>query len=32
VVLAGAAHWVAEQAPEELLAALTKFLASSRDS
>jgi pimeloyl-ACP methyl ester carboxylesterase len=32
VVLAGAAHWVAEQAPEELLAALTEFLAPSRDS
>jgi pimeloyl-ACP methyl ester carboxylesterase len=27
VVLAGAGHWVAEQAPEELLAALTAFLA-----
>jgi pimeloyl-ACP methyl ester carboxylesterase len=26
VVLAGAAHWVAEQAPDELLAALTAFL------
>jgi pimeloyl-ACP methyl ester carboxylesterase len=32
VVLAGAAHWVAEQAPEELLAALTEFLAPYRDS
>jgi pimeloyl-ACP methyl ester carboxylesterase len=31
VVLAGAAHWVAEQAPEELLAALTPFLAPYRD-
>jgi hypothetical protein len=31
VVLAGAAHWVAEQAPEELLAALTAFLAPYRD-
>ena len=30
VVLAGAAHWVAEQAPEELLAALTTFLAPYR--
>jgi pimeloyl-ACP methyl ester carboxylesterase len=30
VVLAGAAHWVAEQAPEELLAALTAFLAPYR--
>lgn len=29
-VLAGAAHWVAEQAPEELLAALTEFLAPYR--
>ena len=27
VVIAGAGHWVAEQAPEELLAALTTFLA-----
>jgi pimeloyl-ACP methyl ester carboxylesterase len=32
VVLAGAAHWVAEQAPEELLAALTEFLAPYRNS
>jgi pimeloyl-ACP methyl ester carboxylesterase len=31
VVLAGAAHWVAEQAPEELLAAVTDFLAPYRD-
>jgi pimeloyl-ACP methyl ester carboxylesterase len=31
VVLAGAAHWVAEQAPEELLASLTPFLAPYRD-
>jgi len=30
VVLAGAAHWVAEQAPEALLAALTEFLAPYR--
>src|SRR6476646_7549338 len=30
VVLAGAAHWVAEQAPDELLAALTGFLAPYR--
>ncbi|HEX2432878.1 MAG TPA: alpha/beta hydrolase [Gaiellaceae bacterium] len=29
-VLAGAGHWVAEQAPEELLAALTEFLAPYR--
>ena len=32
VVLAGAGHWVAEQAPEELLAALTAFLAPYRDA
>ena len=32
VVLAGSGHWVAEQAPEELLAALTTFLAPYRDS
>ena len=31
VVVAGAGHWVAEQAPEELLAALTTFLAPYRD-
>jgi len=31
VVLPGAAHWVAEQAPEELLAALTEFLAPHKD-
>jgi pimeloyl-ACP methyl ester carboxylesterase len=31
VVLAGADHWVAEQAPEELLAALTTFLAPYRE-
>ena len=30
VVLAGSGHWVAEQAPEELLAALTAFLAPYR--
>jgi pimeloyl-ACP methyl ester carboxylesterase len=30
VVLPGAAHWVAEQAPDELLAALNEFLASYR--
>ena len=29
VVLPGAGHWVAEQAPQELLAALTAFLARS---
>ena len=31
VVLAGSGHWVAEQAPEELLAALTAFLAPYRE-
>jgi pimeloyl-ACP methyl ester carboxylesterase len=31
VVLAGAGHWVAEQAPEQLLEALTEFLAPYRD-
>ena len=31
VVLAGSGHWVAEQVPEELLAALTAFLAPYRD-
>jgi len=31
VVLAGSGHWVAEQAPEELLAALTAFLTPYRD-
>jgi pimeloyl-ACP methyl ester carboxylesterase len=31
VVLAGAGHWVAEQAPEQLLEALTDFLAPYRD-
>jgi pimeloyl-ACP methyl ester carboxylesterase len=30
VVLPGSGHWVAEQAPEELLAALTEFLAPYR--
>ena len=30
-VIAGAGHWVAEQAPDELLAALTAFLAPYRD-
>ena len=30
VVLAGSGHWVAEQAPEELLAELTAFLAPYR--
>ena len=27
VVIPGAGHWVAEEAPEEMLAALTAFLA-----
>jgi pimeloyl-ACP methyl ester carboxylesterase len=31
VVIPGAGHWVAEQAPEEMLAALTTFLAPYRD-
>jgi hypothetical protein len=30
VVLPGSGHWVAEQAPKELLAALTTFLAPYR--
>ena len=32
VVLSGAAHWVAEQAPDELLAALPEFLSLYRDA
>jgi pimeloyl-ACP methyl ester carboxylesterase len=32
VVLPGAGHWVAEQAPEAMLAALTEFLAPYRDA
>src|SRR5215211_3283321 len=32
VVIPGVGHWVAEQAPEEMLAALTAFLAPYRDS
>jgi len=32
MVLTGSAHWVAEQAPEQLLAALTTFLAPYRDA
>jgi pimeloyl-ACP methyl ester carboxylesterase len=32
VVRAGSGHWVAEQAPEQLLAALTEFLAPYRAS
>jgi pimeloyl-ACP methyl ester carboxylesterase len=31
VVIPGCGHWVAEQAPEELLAALTAFLAPYRN-
>jgi len=31
VVIPGVGHWVAEQAPEEMLAALTAFLAPYRD-
>ena len=31
VVIPGAGHWVAEQAPEAMLAALTEFLAPYRD-
>jgi pimeloyl-ACP methyl ester carboxylesterase len=30
VVIPGAGHWVAEEAPQELLAALTTFLAPYR--
>jgi pimeloyl-ACP methyl ester carboxylesterase len=32
VVLPGSGHWVAEQAPEELLSALTAFLAPYRSA
>jgi pimeloyl-ACP methyl ester carboxylesterase len=32
VVLTGAAHWVAEQAPDQLVTALTGFLAPYRDA
>jgi hypothetical protein len=31
LVIPGCAHWVAEQVPEQLLAALTTFLAPYRD-
>jgi pimeloyl-ACP methyl ester carboxylesterase len=31
LVIADCGHWVAEQAPEELLAALTAFLAPYRN-
>jgi pimeloyl-ACP methyl ester carboxylesterase len=32
LVIPGIGHWVAELAPDELLAALTEFLAPYRDS
>ena len=32
MILTGSAHWVAEQAPEQLLAGLTTFLAPYRDA
>ena len=32
VVISGAGHWVAEEAPEDMLAALTAFLAPYRDA
>ena len=32
VVIPGCGHWVAEQAPDQLLAALTAFLAPYRDA
>jgi pimeloyl-ACP methyl ester carboxylesterase len=32
VVLPGSGHWVAEQAPEELLAALAEFLAPYKEA
>jgi pimeloyl-ACP methyl ester carboxylesterase len=32
VVIPGSGHWVAEEAPEELLAALTAFLAPYRSA
>jgi pimeloyl-ACP methyl ester carboxylesterase len=31
VIIPGSGHWVAEEAPEKLLAALAPFLASYRD-
>ncbi|MGW2407986.1 alpha/beta fold hydrolase [Streptomyces sp. NPDC001739] len=31
VVIPGAGHWVAEEAPQEVLAALTTFLGPYRD-
>jgi pimeloyl-ACP methyl ester carboxylesterase len=32
VIIPGTGHWVAEQAPEQLVAALTPFLAPYRDA
>ena len=32
VVIPGTSHWVAEDAPDEMLAALTAFLAPYRDA
>lgn len=32
VIVPGSGHWIAEQAPEQLLAALTPFLAAYRDA
>jgi pimeloyl-ACP methyl ester carboxylesterase len=32
VVLPGSGHWVAEEAPEDLLAAIYPFLAAYRDA
>jgi pimeloyl-ACP methyl ester carboxylesterase len=32
VVISGAGHWVAEQAPEELLTELSAFLAPYREN
>jgi pimeloyl-ACP methyl ester carboxylesterase len=31
MVISGVGHWIAEEAPEELLTALTEFLAPYRD-
>ena len=31
LVIPGAGHWLAEQAPDEMIAALTEFLAPYRD-
>jgi hypothetical protein len=32
VIIPGSGHWLAEQAPEQLVAALTPFLAPYRDA